>query len=73
MNSKLFWEITEGQEFNFRWVKSQRKAKLILNKNTILKNQKNRDFDQFEFWRQKFHFKTIFGVKIVMSYFLRQI
>ena len=32
MNSKLFWEITEGQEFNFRFVKSQRKAKLILNK-----------------------------------------
>ena len=49
MNSKLFWEITEGQEFNFRFVKSQRKAKLILNKNIILKNMKNRDFDQFEF------------------------
>ena len=42
MNSKLFWEITEGQEFNFRFVKSQRKAKLILNKYNFEKYEKKR-------------------------------
>ena len=42
MNIKLFWEITDGQEFNFRFVKSQRKEKLILNKYNFEKYEKSR-------------------------------